>query len=68
MPSNILSIELRESKNGLTVQAIGQTPRGTRFLKQHVYMKADKTSDPGFKQELADAVAFVVNWGAETPR
>lgn len=68
MPSNILSIELRESKNGLTVQAIGQTPRGTRFLKQHVYMKAQEPDDPDFKRELAEAVAFLVNWGAETPR
>lgn len=67
MPNNILSLELRKQRGVLMVQAIGQTPRGTRFLKQRAFLSTNSPKDETFKAELAEAVQLVFAWGKEKP-
>lgn len=61
MPNNVNTIEMRKQRGHLTVTSIGRTPRGTKYLKQSIQLKATSPSDPDFKDELAVAVNTIVN-------
>jgi hypothetical protein len=56
MGNGIAAIHLRKSHGILVVQAMGQTGRGQRFLKQAVELQAKDPKDPQFKTQLAAAV------------
>lgn len=56
MAKGIARIELKKQRGKLCVITMGLTPRGQKFLKQQVILKATSTSDPKFKSQLAAAV------------
>ena len=56
MTKGIRTIEIKRRKNGLRIQAVGQTPRGQRTLKAHVDIPAKTPSDPQFKGQMEAAV------------
>lgn len=50
------TIHVRRQRGKLVVQGQGKTPRGTKFIRKEVPVKATKMSDPEFKGELLKAV------------
>lgn len=56
MASGIGTVEVKRTHGKLTVQGLGQTPRGQRYIKKAIPLKAQDPSDPKFKEELAAAV------------
>lgn len=61
MSHNVNTIQLKKERGHMVVTVIGRTPRGVKYLKQSVTLKATSPSDPGFKSELAAAVNTLVD-------
>lgn len=56
MSSGIASVEVRKTKKGLEVLAMGRTPRGQKYVKAKKALEAKSPSDPKFKAELDSAI------------
>jgi hypothetical protein len=50
------TIIIRRSRNGLVVQAAGQTSRGQKYIKGHEAITATTMKDKNFKSEVQTAV------------
>ncbi len=57
MASGFGTIQVKISRGTLTVQGMGETPRGQRYIRQSERLKASRISDPQFKSEMAAAIA-----------
>jgi len=56
MANGIGTVVVRRQRGKLTVQGLGQTPRGQRFIRSAVELDVDQVRDPEFKDEMATAV------------
>lgn len=56
MVAGIGTVVVRRQRGKLTVQGMGQTPRGQRFIRSAAEINVKQMSDPDFKDELATAV------------
>lgn len=56
MARGISQIHVHKNRGKITVQAMGVTARGQRYLKEGIPLVAKKMSDPAFKEELKTAV------------
>jgi len=54
---NFGQVHVKRQRDALTVQAMGQTPRGTRFIRKAEPLPNAKMGTPEFKRELATALA-----------
>lgn len=61
MTKGVGQIHVRLVRGHMRVIAMGQTPRGQRYIKQEVAMKAKTPADPEFKTELATAVEEILS-------
>lgn len=64
---NIGAVEIKRSKGKLTLQGLGKTPRGQKFLAASVEIEAKGMDDPKFKAELAKAMAKLDPESPPTP-
>lgn len=60
MSNGIGTIEVRKSHGKLVVQGLGQTARGTKFIRTTTELTATKMSDKNFKSEMAAAVKAMI--------
>lgn len=63
MANGIASIHVRTQRKRITVTGMGQTNRGTKYIKNSVTLKATKMTDKNFKSELAAAVNELLGSG-----
>ena len=56
MAKGIAQVHVRKTKGHMTVIAMGQTPRGQKYIKQSVPLKATEPIDKDFKSEMKTAV------------
>lgn len=56
MTHGIGDIHVKRQRGKLTVQAGGRTPRGQRYIKETIVLKAKSMADPSFKAEVTTAV------------
>ena len=57
MATGIGTVEVRKRHGVMVVVALGRTPRGQKYIKKELKLKAKSSQDPKFKAELATAVA-----------
>lgn len=57
MASGIGVVRVKRERGTLVVQGLGQTPRGTNFIRQSIDLKCKSSADPAFKSNLQTAVA-----------
>ena len=56
MGKGIAQIHVRKMKGHMTVFAMGQTPRGQKYIKSSVPLSAIAPNDKNLKGEIASAV------------
>jgi hypothetical protein len=56
MSKGIASVHVRNVRGKLSVEAMGQTPRGQKYIKDEDVLATPKMADPKFKGELAAAI------------
>lgn len=56
MATKVGSVHVKRVRGKLIVYGMSQTPRGQRFIKKIVPLKATKIRSPEFKSELTAAV------------
>lgn len=54
------TVEIKMSKGHCTLQALGQTPRGRRYIKGRKTLKAVSMASPEFKAEMTAAVEEIL--------
>lgn len=60
MTSGIATVHVKKARGKIIVEGEGRTPRGQKYLKGNIPLKASKMSDKDFKSELAAAVAELI--------
>lgn len=60
MANRIGTIEVRRQRGKLTVQGLGKTNRGQRFIQQTVEIDAKSMADKEFKEQMAAAVKQIL--------
>lgn len=56
MAKGIHSVHVRQTRGGLRVVALGQTPRGQTYIQLTLPMSAPRMRSKEFKKELAEAM------------
>lgn len=56
MASGISAIHVKRQQGKMMVLAMGQTPRGQRYLKDLAVLKEEQLSDSNFKASLGIAI------------
>ena len=56
MAKGIAQVHVRKTKGHMTVIAMGQTPRGQKYIKSSVPLSAIAPNDKNLKGEIASAV------------
>lgn len=56
MAKGIAQVQVKRQRGKLNVQALGETPRGQRYLKKSIAIDAPKMGDKKFKEQLPAAV------------
>lgn len=56
MTNGIATVELKRMRGKLTVIGNGRTPRGRKYIKHAIPIKATRTSDKLFKSQMEAAV------------
>lgn len=63
MAAGIGTVEVRRARGKLVVQGLGQTPRGTRFIRQTTPLSVKTVTDKGFKSQMETAVTDMLAQG-----
>ena len=56
MAKEYASIQVKKQRGGFVVSGMGQTPRGTKYIRAKLPIKAKSILDPNFKKEVSQAV------------
>lgn len=56
MAAGIGVVQVKRERRTLVVQGLGQTPRGTNFIRHTIDLRCKNSADPAFKSHLAAAV------------
>ncbi len=56
MGIGIGTVEVKKSRGEMVVQGLGQSPRGTKFVKDREELGVKSSADPQFKTKLAAAI------------
>lgn len=56
MGIGIGTVEVKKSRGEMVVQGLGQSSRGTKFIKDRVPLGVKSSADPEFKGKLAAAI------------
>lgn len=60
------AVEITRKRGKLVMRLMNRTPRGTKYIKKELVMKAESMSDPSFKAEIATDLAKLVGSDAPT--